>query len=412
MAKKAAELGALEVGRLKTPGLHFVGAVAGLGLQVAPTGSRSWILRIMVGTKRRELGLGGYPDVGLAAARVDAREIRKAVKDGRDPVAERAAAKALLKVNQALEVTFEQAVGHYIKGKAAEWDNAKHAQQWSNTLTTYAFPVFGKLPAHAVTEEHVLAVLDPIWHTKNTTAARVRGRIETILDFAATKKWRAGLNPARWKGHLSMSLAAPSKVSTVKHHDALPIGDIGAFMQQLRRLSGNSAKALEFLTLTAARSGEVRGATWAEIDLDDAAWTIPGERMKMGKEHRVPLSGPALELLRALPRIAGDEHVFPALRGGALSDMAMTATTRRLGGKCVPHGMRSTFRDWASERTNYASELAETALAHAIGNKVEAAYRRGDLFEKRRAMMEAWASFIAAPEVKATVVSITSKAAA
>ena len=308
-------------------------------------------------------------------------------------------------------MTFEQATTAYLKGREGEWKNAKHAQQWKNTLETYAAPVFGKVPVHAVTAEHVLSVLEPIWLTKNETATRVRGRIETVLDFAATKKWRAGENPARWKGHLQHSLAAPSKVATVEHHTALPISEVGTFMVRLRDLHSASARALEFLTLTAGRAGEVRGATWAEIDLDAATWTIPGERMKMGKLHRVPLSKPTLDLLRKQERVAGSELVFPTHRGVPLSDMAMTQTCRRLGGKCVPHGMRSTFKDWASERTNYAGDLSEMALAHAIPNKVEAAYRRGDMFEKRRAMMTAWAAFVAKAEVKGDVVSINSKSA-
>ena len=412
VAKKAAELGALEVGRLSAPGLNFVGGVAGLALQVAPTGSRSWVLRIMVGAKRRELGLGGFPDVPLADARRLARDLRESVRAGSDPVAERAAAKVLLKANQALEVTFEQAAAAYIKGKADEWKNAKHAQQWTNTLATYAAPVFGKVPVHAVTAEHVLAVLEPIWRTKTETATRLRGRIETVLDFAATKKWRIGENPARWKGHLDMSLATPSKVATVEHHTALPINEVGGFMARLRKLTGPSARALEFLALTACRAGEVRGMSWAEVDLDAATWTIPAERMKMGKLHRVPLSEPALDLLRKQEKIVGEELVFPTYRGGQLSDMAMTQTCRRLGGKCVPHGMRSTFRDWVAERTNYAGDLAEMALAHTISNRVEAAYRRGDMFEKRRAMMKAWAAFVARAEVTGDVVSINSMAAA
>ena len=250
----------------------------------------------------------------------------------------------------------------------------------------------------------VLAVLQPIWKTKTETASRLRGRIESVLDWATARGYREGLNPARWKGHLDHLLPSPGKIVKAGHHAAVPVGEAGAFMQALRAQQGTGAKALEFAILTAARSGEARGATWREIDIDQAMWVVPGDRMKAGKEHRVPLSDAALALLRELPRIAGTDLVFPAPRGGLLSDMTLVAVTRRMGVAAVPHGFRSTFRDWCSERTNHPREVAEMALAHTIGDKVEAAYRRGDLFEKRRALMSEWAAFLAKPEAHAKVI--------
>jgi len=250
----------------------------------------------------------------------------------------------------------------------------------------------------------VMAVLEPLWRTKTETASRLRGRIELVLDWATARGYREGLNPARWRGHLDKLLPAPSKVAKVEHHAALPVGDMGAFMERLRAVEGMSARALEFVILTATRSGEVRGATWQEIDLDAKLWTIPGERMKMGREHRVPLSDAALALLHQLPRMAGNDLVFPAPRGGMFENKQFAVVLERLDVPAVPHGFRSTFRDWCSERTNYPRDVAEMALAHSIGSKVGAACRRGDLFEKRRAMMTEWAAFIAAPEVKARVI--------
>jgi integrase len=295
--------------------------------------------------------------------------------------------------------TFKECAEAYIKAHASTWKNDKHRQQWRNTLAQHAYPVMGSLLVRDVKLPHVLAVLEPIWGTTNETAVRLRGRIELVLDWATARAYREGLNPARWRGHLDKLLARPSKINNRQHHAALPVSEAGALMPRLRAAEGIGARALEFLILTAARSGEVRGATWAEIDRDARMWTVPAERMKAGKVHRVPLSAEAMALLDALPRLAGSDLVFPAPRGGALSDMTLTAVLRRMAVAAVPHGFRSTFRDWAAERTNYPRDVAEMALAHTIGDKVEAAYRRGDLLEKRTAMMADWASFLSRPEV-------------
>jgi integrase len=396
MAQKAAELGALAVQRLNEPGLHFVGGVAGLALQVKATASRSWILRATVGGKRRDIGLGGFPDVTLAQAREKARALREQVRQGIDPVAERRAAIGRLKAEQAAAMTFEKAARTYVEAHEASWRNPKHAQQWRSTLEQYAYPVMGSALLRDIELRHVMAVLSPIWQEKTETASRLRGRIERVLDWATVCGHREGLNPARWKGHLDKLLARPAKIAKIEHHAALPVTEVGDFMARLCKAEGVGARALEFTILTAARSGEVRGATWSEIDLDEAVWTVPAERMKAGREHRVPLTPSAVALLKALPRMAGTDHVFVAARGGRLSDMTLTAVLRRMGVDAVPHGFRSTFRDWAAECTNHAREVAEMALAHTIENKVEAAYRRGDLFTKRRRLMEDWAAFCAA----------------
>lgn len=393
MSRKATELGALAVSRLRDPGMHAVGGVSGLYLQVTPSGARTWILRATMGGKRRDMGLGGYPDVTLAAAREKAREARAKIEQGIDPILERERALSQLKAEQAKSITFAAAARALIDAKSDEWRNAKHRAQWSSSLETYAFPIIGKLQVADVTQAHVLSVLQPIWKEKTETANRLRGRIEQVLDWAKVRGYREGENPARWRGHLDKLLPAPTKIARVVHHRALPIDAMPGFMAELRQRKGIAPRALEFLVLTAARSGEVRGATWQEIDMDAAVWTVPAERMKAGKEHRAPLSLQALELLASLPRLEGNDLVFPAPRGGVLSDMTITAVMRRMELDAVPHGMRSTFRDWAAERTNYPREVAEMALAHTIGNAVEAAYRRGDLFEKRVQMMADWAAF-------------------
>lgn len=399
MAKKAKELSALAVGRLTAPGHHAVGGVTGLYLYVSGESARSWVLRVMIGNKRRHIGLGGFPDVTLAQARDKARTAREQILSGIDPIAERKAVASQLRAQQAAEKTFEQAAQAYIDAHGDTWKNPKHRAQWVSTLDTYAYPHMGKLLVRDVAQSHVLAALEPIWKTKNETASRLRGRIESVIDWAIARGLRSGDNPARWKGHLDKLLPAPGKVQKVEHHRAMPINDMPAFMAQLKQREGLAPRALEFLILTAARSGEVRGATWPEIDFESKVWTIPGERMKAGREHRVPLSVAALELLRALPRLHDNPLVFPAPRGGVQSDMTLTAVMRRMKASAVPHGFRSTFRDWVGERTSHPRELAEQALAHTLESKVEAAYRRGDALEKRRAMMEAWALFCVTPPV-------------
>jgi integrase len=406
LGRKAAELTPLAVQRLKTPGMHFVGGVSGLALQVLPTGGRTWVLRVVIGGRRRDMGLGGYPDVTLAGARDAARDARAKIRSGIDPIEEARAKRSELKASRASALTFEDCAGRYIKAHTPGWRNEKHAGQWTNTLTTYAYPVMGSLLVRDVGVSHVLAVLEPIWSTKPETATRVRGRIESVLDWAAARTYRDKDNPARWKGHLDKLLPRRSKVKKVEHHTALPVPEIGEFMVELREQEGMGARALEFAILTAARSGEVRGATWSEINLKTAIWKIPGDRMKAGREHRVPLSEAAVSLLNALPRLADNDLVFFAPRGGQLSDMTLTAVLRRMKVDAVPHGFRSTFRDWAAERTNYPGDMAEMALAHAIGDKVEAAYRRGDLFDKRRRMMNDWAAFCSRPETKGKVISM------
>ena len=398
------ELSAVEVQRLVKPGRHAVGPVAGLALQVQSAKrafARSWVLRIMVGGKRVEMGLGAFPDVTLADARRRARELREQVDKGVDPISERNVARRGLAAKRDASITFKKAAEAYIGFKAAEWSNRKHALQWASTLETYAFPVMGDMLVADIDVPQVLKVLEPNWLSKTETMNRVRNRIELVLDWATARKYRPEApNPARWRGHMDKLLARPSKVAAVVNHRALPFVEAGAFMQRLRtEYAGMSARALEFLTLTAVRSGEVRGATWAEIDLDAAVWIIGADRMKAGREHRVPLSAPALQLLRSLPVIEGADLVFPSPRSGRpLSDMALSQVVRAMGVNTVVHGLRSTFRDWCAERTNYPRDVAEMALAHTIGDKVEAAYRRGDLFEKRSRLMEEWGAYVERPE--------------
>ena len=399
MGSKAKELSALAVQRLTAPGMHAVGGVAGLYLCVSPSGSRSWIARVNVDGKRREMGLGSFPDVSLSIAREKARAARSDTTMGIDPVAHRKEARSARQALKATQKTFADCAKAYIEAHSDSWRNAKHRAQWPSTFETYVYPTMGTVMVGEVTQAHVMAVLLPIWKTKTQTATRLRGRIEQVLAWATAAGFRQGENCARWTGLLDQLLPAPGKVSKPKHHPAVRVDDMPAFIKALRQHDGLSPKALEFAVLTAARSGEVRGATWAEIDLEAAVWTVPKERMKAGKEHRVPLNTQAIKLLEAMPRIEGTELVFPAPRGGQLSDMALTALTRRMnfrddaGRVCVPHGFRSSFRDWVFERTDYPRDLAEAALAHALENKVEAAYRRGDALERRRAMMQAWANY-------------------
>lgn len=403
MPKIAREMSALEVSRLKAPGLVAVGVVPGLQLQVTTTGARSWILRIKVGDKRRDMGLGAFPGVTLAQARDKARQAREMVAQGQDPVLERDKARSKLLAAQSSAVTFETAARGFIDAKSAEWSNPKHLAQWTATLETYAYPVIGKVHVSDIQQAHILQILEPVWATKTETASRLRGRIENVLDWARVRGFRSGENPARWRGHLDKLLATPGKISKVEHYKAIPIDASIGFYRNLRQCDGTAARALEFALLTAARSGEVRGATWAEIDADSKIWTIPAVRMKGKKEHRVPLSDAAIHLLHSTPRVAGESSIFFAPRGGKLSNMSMTAVMRRMKLDYVPHGLRSTFRDWAAERTSYPRELAETALAHALGNKVEAAYRRSDMLEKRREMMGSWSTFLSTGNMQPSI---------
>lgn len=377
------------------PGKHEDGD--GLRLVVSPTGGRKWVLRLTVDGKRREMGLGAYPLVTLAEARDKATQARRQVHDGQDPIAAR-------KVAPPAIPTFTQAAARFIRAHRRGWANRKHARQWVATLKTYARPILGTTTVDRIGTEEVLRVLSPIWTTKTETAKRVQGRLENVLDFAAARKWRDPMNPARWRGHLDKLLPRPARVRTVAHHPAMPYPELPGFMADLARLNSVSALALRFLILTATRSGETLGATWAEIDLEAAVWTIPAARMKAKRDHRVPLTGAALAILEALPRLHGTPYVFPGARDSRpLSNMALLQLMRGMGygvggtrGAYVPHGFRSTFRDWAGEASTFPRDVCEMALAHVIENKVEAAYRRGDLFAKRRAMMDAWADWCAA----------------
>lgn len=416
MPRVAKELSPLEVKRLRHSGrggniTFAVGGVSGLLLQITPNGGRTWLLRVQVGAKRREFGLGGYPDVTLAMARDRAREAKDKIRNGIDPVEERKAAKAALTAAQRRGLPFADAVNRYLAAKLDAFKNAKHRQQWRNTLETYANPELGAMLVQEITVQDVLRVLEPIWQSKTETASRLRGRIEAVLSWATVAGHRTGDNPARWVGNLKELLPAPSKVAKESNHPALQIDDAPRWFAALRKRKGMGNRALEFAALTAARSQEVRGARWDEIDLEAALWIIPGERMKMDREHRVPLTKDAVALLKALPRFKDNPLIFPAPRGGEMSDMTLSVGMKRLhkadtdaGGTgyidrvskrpAVPHGLRSTFRDWIAERTNYPGEMAEIALAHKVGNAVEAAYRRGDMVEKRGTMMEHWADFL------------------
>jgi integrase len=406
MPKIAKELSSLEVKRLNKIGHHAVGGVSGLLLQITKNGAKSWILRTIIGARRRDVGLGGFPGVTLAMARDKAREAKELVAKGIDPIERKKSIKAQLIASQASSLTFDEAAEKFHRSKSTEFRNAKHAAQWISTIKTYASPVIGRLPVSNVELAHIVKILEPIWLTKTETASRLRGRIESVLAWATVSGFRAGDNPARWQGNLDVILPKPGKIAKVVHHKALPIDSMKDFMVDLRKREGVAARALEFLILTACRSGEVRGSTWNEIDLEGKTWTIPASRMKAGREHRVPLSDSAMKILSELPRISDNDLVFPAPRSGQLSDMSLSAVLRRMGVDAVPHGFRSTFRDWCSETTSYSRYVSEMSLAHTIGDKVEAAYRRGDLFAKRTKLMQAWDDFLHFPTQAGQVVQI------
>jgi integrase len=393
MARKIGRLTGLAVTRATKPGFYADGG--GLYLRVGPTGAKSWVFRFRVDGKRRDMGLGPLHAVTLAAAREKATACRTERTDGRDPLEVRRATKLADKLTASKAVSFRQCASAYIEAHRLGWKNEKHAAQWGSTLEAYAYPVFGDLPVQAIDTALVMKTLEPIWRTKTETASRLRGRIEAVLDWATAREFRQGDNPARWRGHLDHLLPQRTKVQKVQHHPALPYVEIGAFMGEVRSQEGHAARALEFLILTAGRTGEVIGARCDEIDMVEKTWTVPSNRMKTGKEHRVPLSPAASGLIEAQRTIAPGEFVFPGGRPGkSLSNMAILKLLERMKrDDLTAHGFRSTFRDWAAEQTNFPREVAEMALAHTIGDKVEAAYRRGDLFEKRRKLMEAWATY-------------------
>ncbi len=401
MAKIAQALGALEVKRLTEPGQHPVGTVAGLRLFIKPSGAKSWVLRTMVGANRKDIGLGGYPEVTLAMAVEKARTAKDGIKEGIDPVAERRTKQA------AVIWTFKACALAYIEAFEPSWKNVKHGQQWRNTLETYVYPHFGDKHVKDVDTEDVTNAIRPLWSTKNETMVRVRNRIELVLSWAAAQGYRPkGFNPAQWRSHLDQVLPKPSKVNNRTSFEAMPIDGMFDFMRELAAVGGTSARCLEFTILSACRSGESRGTLWSEIDLEAATWSIPAARMKAGRPHRIPLSAAALALLAALPRFTDRDGkpvdlAFPGQSGDKpLSDMSLTACMRRMNLTAVPHGFRSTFADWVAERTSYPSEVREMALAHAIGNDTEAAYRRGDLFDKRRNLLNEWAGFLTTAPAK------------
>ncbi|WP_018262447.1 tyrosine-type recombinase/integrase [Methylobacterium sp. WSM2598] len=387
------KLSAVRVAKLKTPGMYGDGG--GLWLQVTGNGAKSWIFRFTLRGKARAMGLGSASTFSLVEARDKALVCRKLCAEGVDPIEARKAERQGLAAKAAHAMTFRQSAETYIATHQAGWRNAKHTTQWSTTLETYVHPVFGDLPVVAVDTGLVMRVLEPIWTNKSETANRLRGRIEAILDWARTRGYHTGENPARWRGHLENLLPARSKIRRVEHHAALPFTDIPQFLTTLRTGDSIAAHALKYTILTAARTGEVLDARWGEIDLVGGVWTVPAQRMKGGREHRVPLSGPALAILMAMAELRTGDFVFPSVRsGGPLGASALRRLLRTINyANVTVHGFRSSFRDWAAEITDFPSEVVEAALAHTVESKVVRAYRRSDLFQKRRELMDAWARY-------------------
>jgi integrase len=407
---RAGKLTAIKVAaivRAGKPGYHGDGG--SLYLQISKYRTATWVFRYRTAAGRlREAGLGSVDTWTLAEARERARRFRQQRDEGKDPIEERRAERLKAKLEAVNAMTFMACAEAYIAANRAAWKNAAHAAQWPSTLKTYVYPAMGDLPVQAVDVGLVMRVLEPIWTTKPETASRLRGRIESVLDWAKARGFREGENPARWRGHLENLLPKKSKVARVEHHAALPYREIGTFFADLRQQDGIAARGLEFAILTAARTGEVIGARWDEINLAEQLWTIPGNRMKSGREHRVPLAEPAVAILRQMAAIRMGDYVFPGQRAGQpLSQMALLMTLRRMGrGDLTVHGFRSAFSDWCAEQTNFPSEVREMALAHVVGDKVEAAYRRGDLFEKRRQLSEAWSRYRGTPAPQGEVIAI------
>jgi integrase len=423
MPKIAKTITALELKRLTTPGWHAVGGVAGLLLQIrAPAASgavppRSWVLRVRIAGKRQVIGLGPYPQVSLADAREAARKLSADARDGVDLISRKRAQRSALLDVSSKQKTFQECALAYMQAHASDYTNEKHRKQWASTLEAYAFPVIGKMIVAEVSMRHILDVLlqnsihrnggeGKLWYTKPETAKRLLDRIRTVLDYATVNEYRSGTNPASWKGYLETQLPSPRGLKTVQHHPAVPYDQIGDFIVSLREKDSLSARALEFLVLTGVRSGSVRRADWSEIDLEKALWIVPASHTKAKREHRVPLQPQAINLLKNLPRPAGVDVVFPSPSGKPLSDMALSQLMRRmresqeLKADAVPHGFRSTFRDWAAEQTSYSDEIRKAASGHTVGDAVQEAYQRTDLLEKRRCLMNEWANYLDSPRAQ------------
>ncbi len=385
------KLNAKQVANLSEVGKYSDGD--GLYLLITKHNSKSWLFRYQMNGKRREMGLGGFPTTTLAAARTKARDAREKIGAGVDPLTAKQASKAAQRAAQAKQKTFKQCANDYIALNEASWRNPKHRQQWHNTLKTYAFPAIGDLNVADIETIHITDILEPIWHSKTETATRVRGRIQRVLDYAKVKGLRDGENPARWDGHLKMMLPAPTKLKNVQHHKAMPYQEVPGLMLELEANKSVSSLALQFIILTACRSGEALGATWGEIDLNAKTWSIPASRMKAGQDHAVPLSYWALETIKKLPRIDNNPHLFAGQRhqrpiSAAAIAKLLNKTTRK---NATIHGFRSSFRDWAGEQTNFPRNDVERCLAHTLQDKTEAAYYRSNILEKRRKIMDAWA---------------------
>jgi integrase len=417
MPKIAKELSAVEVKRITQPGWHAVGGVAGLLLQVKPPAregsplSRSWILRLSIAGVRQPIGLGSYPQVTLAEAREQARKLSLEAKGGINLLSSKRAKRSALIAAASKNKSFQDCADAYIEAHSTDYTNEKHRKQWASTLKTYAYPLIGRLLVSDITMRHILDVMKQetthrdgstgsLWLTKTETAKRLLDRIKTVLDYATVNEYRTGTNPATWKGYLDTQLPSPRGIQVVKHHPALPYSQTGAFIAKLKKHEGISARTLEFLILTAVRSGSVRKASWDEIDFENAVWNIPAAHTKKRKEHRVPLQPQAIQLLAELPRFSGTTRIFPSPTGKILSDMAINQLMRGMRdnkefiGKAVPHGFRSTFRDWAAEQTNYPDEIRKAASGHVVGDETQNSYQRTDLLEKRRQLMLDWANYL------------------
>lgn len=415
MPKLAKELSALETKRLSDPGMHFVGGVPGLILQITEAGTKSWILRTRVDGKRKHFGLGGFPAVPLGEARTEARKLLEETRKGFNPIARKKAERSQRQAAEAKTKTFRQCAEDYQERHSQGFTNEKHRKQWVSTLETYVYPLIGNVIVGDLAKSHILKVLlQPVkdkngkiegqfWDVRTETAKRVQGRMKSVIDFAIVAEYRTTLNPATWSGYLDTQLVSAAKIKNIKHQPALPYREVGDFMGKLRTNNSMSAKALEFLILTAVRSGSVRLATWEEIDFSNKVWVIPAAHTKTKREHRVPLAPQAIKLLKALPRLVDSPFIFPSPRGKALSDMALSQLLRgmrergELTAEGVPHGFRSTFRDWAAEQTNYPDEIRKAASGHTVGDAVHAAYQRTDLLEKRRKLMNEWANYLDNP---------------